>query len=155
MQTLKQDTLLSEINVTPFVDVMLVLLIIFMVTAPMMIAGLDVDLPDVRGANLEVDESKLMLVIDRDANVLLDDVPIPKDRLEEVLLTNERIKAEKEVYLKADESLPYGVVVKVMGLLREAGVIKLGMVTNPMDDAPAPSKEEGEEEQKAVEKPGT
>ena len=155
MQTLKPDTLLSEINVTPFVDVMLVLLIIFMVTAPMMIAGLDVDLPEVRGANLEVDESKLMLVIDRDANVFLGEVPVPADRLEEVLLTNERIKTEKEVYLKADEALPYGVVVKIMGILRVAGVINLNMVTNPIDDAPAPSKEEGEEEEKAEENPGT
>jgi biopolymer transport protein TolR len=147
MQVNRPDTLLSEINVTPFVDVMLVLLIIFMVTAPMMVAGLDVNLPETRGANLDVDQSKLMIVIDKDGVVYLDDVPIPDDRLEEVLMNNERIRTEREVYLKADESLPYGAVVRVMGILREAEVVKLGMVTNPMDDVREPSNTEGEEEE--------
>jgi biopolymer transport protein TolR len=145
MQTGKQDTLLSEINVTPFVDVMLVLLIIFMVTAPMMMAGLDIDLPETRAANLEVDETKLLIVIDRKGQVYLGDTPVLRDRLEEVIRNNERIRAEKEVYLKADESLPYGVVVELMGMLREAGVVKLGMVTNPMDEVlPGSKQEEGE-----------
>lgn len=148
MQASRPDTLLSEINVTPFVDVMLVLLIIFMVTAPMMAAGLDVNLPETRAANLDLDESKLMIVIDRAGKVYLGDVPVPDDRLEEVLLSNERIKSEREVYLKADESLPYGVVVKVMGILREAGVIKLGMVTNPMDDTRETSNDEDEDDSK-------
>jgi biopolymer transport protein TolR len=144
MQTGKQDTLLSEINVTPFVDVMLVLLIIFMVTAPMMMAGLDIDLPETRAANLEVDESKLLIIIDKKGQVYLGDVPVPPDRLEEVLGSNERIKTEKEVYLKADEALPYGVVVKLMGILRAAGVVKMGMVTNPMDEVlPLSKQEEG------------
>jgi biopolymer transport protein TolR len=144
MQTGKQDTLLSEINVTPFVDVMLVLLIIFMVTAPMMMAGLDIDLPETRAANLEVDESKLLIIIDKKGQVYLGDVPVPPDRLEEVLGSNERIKTEKEVYLKADEALPYGVVVKLMGILRAAGVVKMGMVTNPMDEVlPLFKQEEG------------
>jgi biopolymer transport protein TolR len=142
MQTGRQDTLLSEINVTPFVDVMLVLLIIFMVTAPMMMAGLDIDLPETRAANLEVDETKLLIIIDKKGQVYLGDVPVPPDRLEEVLAGNERIKTEKEVYLKADEALPYGVVVKLMGILRAAGVVKMGMVTNPMDEVFQASKQE-------------
>jgi len=142
MQVEKPDTLLSEINVTPFVDVMLVLLVIFMVTAPMMTAGLDVDLPETRSANLEVDESKLLIVIDRNQKVYLGDTEIPAERLEDTIKANERIKTEKEVYIKADESLPYGTVVKLMGILREAGVIKIGMVTNPMEDIIPNSKSE-------------
>jgi len=142
MQVEKPDTLLSEINVTPFVDVMLVLLVIFMVTAPMMTAGLDVDLPETRSANLEVDESKLLIVIDRNQKVYLGDTEIPAERLEDAIKANERIKTEKEVYIKADESLPYGTVVKLMGILREAGVIKIGMVTNPMEDVIPNSKSE-------------
>jgi len=142
MQVEKPDTLLSEINVTPFVDVMLVLLVIFMVTAPMMTAGLDVDLPETRSANLEVDESKLLIVIDRNQKVYLGDTEIPAERLEDTIKANERIKTEKEVYIKADESLPYGTVVKLMGILREAGVIKIGMVTNPMEDVIPNSKSE-------------
>jgi biopolymer transport protein TolR len=145
MQVQRQDTLLSEINVTPFVDVMLVLLIIFMVTAPMMVAGLQVDLPETRAANLDIDQAKLMIVIDKEGSVYLDDVPVPEDRLEEALTSNERIRTEKEVYLKADESLAYGMVVKVMGFLREAGVINLNMVTNPMEDSQEPPKQEDAE----------
>jgi len=150
MQVQRQDTLLSEINVTPFVDVMLVLLIIFMVTAPMMVAGLQVDLPETRAANLDIDQAKLMIVIDKEGSIYLDDVPVPEDRLEEVLTSNERIRTEKEVYLKADESLAYGMVVKVMGFLREAGVINLNMVTNPMEDSRETSKSEdaGKEDEK-------
>jgi biopolymer transport protein TolR len=154
MQVQRQDTLLSEINVTPFVDVMLVLLIIFMVTAPMMVAGLDVDLPETRAANLEIDQAKLMIVIDKEGSVYLDDVPVPEDRLEKALRDNDRIRTEKEVYLKADQSLAYGTVVKVMGFLREAGVINLNMVTNPMEDARETSKSEDtgkEDEEKASE----
>lgn len=139
MQSQQQpDTLLSEINVTPFVDIMLVMLVIFMVTAPLMTSGLDVDLPETRAANLEVDEAKLMLAIDRAGNVMLGDAPLPPDRLEEALLKNERIRTEKEVYLKADEGISYGTVVRVMDILRRAGVTKLGMVTNPMDEGAPP-----------------
>jgi biopolymer transport protein TolR len=113
-----------------------------MVTAPMMTAGLDVDLPETRSANLEVDESKLLIVIDRNQKVYLGDTEIPAERLEDAIKANERIKTEKEVYIKADESLPYGTVVKLMGILREAGVIKIGMVTNPMEDVIPNSKSE-------------
>lgn len=137
-------TLLGEINVTPFVDVMLVLLVIFMVTAPMISRGVQVNLPRTRAAVMEVDESKLLLVItcanpDEAAPcgaraVRLGDQEVPTDRLEVVIRTNERLQREREVYLQADRRVPYGFVVHVMSLLREAGVDRLGIVTDPIGE---------------------
>lgn len=127
-------SLLSEINVTPFVDVMLVLLTIFMVTAPLISRGVEVDLPRTRAAIMEVDDTKLLLVIDKQMKVYLGEVEVPQDRMEEVLATNQRIRDEKEIYLQADKDVPYGFVVKVMAALREAGVEQLGLVTDPLVD---------------------
>jgi biopolymer transport protein TolR len=128
----KQSTMLNEINVTPFVDVALVLLVIFMVTAPMIGRGVEVDLPRTRAAIMEVDQSKLLLVINEHREVLLDNQKIPHDRLEIALRTNERLQREHEVYLQADRNIPYGFVVHVMSILREAGVTELGLVTDPV-----------------------
>jgi len=128
----KQSTMLNEINVTPFVDVALVLLVIFMVTAPMIGRGVEVDLPRTRAAIMEVDQSKLLLVINERREVFLDKQLIPPDRLEIVLRTNERIQREQEVYLQADRNIPYGFVVHIMAILREAGVAELGLVTDPV-----------------------
>jgi biopolymer transport protein TolR len=130
-----QGSMLSEINVTPFVDVALVLLVIFMVTAPMISRGVEVDLPRTRAAVMEVDESKLLLVINERRQVFLGDEPVPPDRLEVVLRTNERLQREREVYLQADRTIPYGFVVHVMAILREAGVDQIGMVTDPLEQA--------------------
>ena len=126
--------LLNEINVTPFVDVMLVLLTIFMVTAPLITRGVEVDLPKTRAAIMEVDESKLLISITKDLEVYIGEVKLPKDRLEEAIVTNQRIRNEKEVYLQADKDVPYGFVVKVMAALQAAGVTQLGLVTNPLED---------------------
>lgn len=123
---------LSEINVTPLVDVMLVLLIIFMVAAPMMTAGVDIDLPQANAPRMEIDEQKLLLTIDREQRIFLGEDEIPAERLEDVLLHNERLQREREIFVQADTNVPYGVVVRVLALLRSAGVEKLGLVTDPM-----------------------
>jgi biopolymer transport protein TolR len=130
---------LSEINVTPLVDVMLVLLVIFMVAAPMMTAGVRVDLPHADAPPIEVNEELLMLTIDAQQRVYLGETEVPVDRLEEALRTNARLRSEREVYVQADQSVPYGFVVRVFAALRAAGVETLGLVTDPMgapDDPP-------------------
>ncbi len=125
---------MSDINITPFVDVMLVLLIIFMITAPMMTKGVEIDLPKAKAVPMEVDESKLMIIIDAKQRVFLGETEIPHARLEEALTNNVRLQREGELYLKADRSIPYGFVVQVMAIIKKAGVPKLGMVTDPMDE---------------------
>jgi biopolymer transport protein TolR len=132
---------LSEINVTPLVDVMLVLLIIFMVAAPMMTAGVDIDLPQADAPRMDIDEQKLLLTIDREERVFLGEDEIASERLEDVLLHNERLQREREIFVQADAAVPYGVVVRVLAILRRAGVEDLGLVTDPMGagGAPVPS----------------
>lgn len=129
------NTPMSEINITPFVDVMLVLLIIFMITAPMMSKGVEIDLPKAKAMPMEVDESKLMLMIDAKQRVFLGETEIPHERLEEALSANARLQREGELYLKADRTLPYGFVVQVMAIIKRTGVPKLGMVTDPVDES--------------------
>jgi len=121
----------SEINVTPLVDVMLVLLIIFMVSAPMMTTGIDIDLPKTHAAQMDIEEQKLLMTITKDQKVFLGETEIPYDRLEETLTTNVRLQKEHELYLQADENVPYGFVAKVMALIRKGGIDKLGLVTDP------------------------
>ncbi|MBX7196968.1 MAG: biopolymer transporter ExbD [Sandaracinaceae bacterium] len=132
---------LSEINVTPLVDVMLVLLIIFMVAAPMMTAGVDIDLPQANAPRMDIDEQKLLLTIDREERIFLGEDEIPSERLEDVLLHNERLQREREIFVQADTNVPYGVVVRVLAILRRAGVEDLGLVTDPMGagGTPVPS----------------
>ena len=121
----------SEINVTPLVDVMLVLLIIFMVSAPMMTTGIDIDLPKTHAARMDVEEQKLLLTITKEQKVFLGETEVPYDRLETALTTNDRLKRDRELYLQADEAVPYGFVAKVMALVRKGGIEKLGLVTDP------------------------
>lgn len=123
---------LGEINVTPLVDVMLVLLIIFMVAAPMMNSGVEVDLPQTRAESMPQDEEKLVLTIDAEEQVYLDDEPVDMERLEEVLLNNQRLQTESEIYVRADQSVPYGFVLRVFAIVRQAGVENLGLVTDPL-----------------------
>ncbi|MDD5306696.1 MAG: biopolymer transporter ExbD [Deltaproteobacteria bacterium] len=133
-------TLMSEINITPFVDVMLVLLIIFMITAPIMGKGVEIDLPKAQAQPMEVDQSKLMLTIDGKQRVFLGKTEIPPEKLEDALTTNARLKREGELYLQADRSIPYGFVVQVMAIIKKAGVPKLGMVTDPIEEEWPPPK---------------
>jgi biopolymer transport protein TolR len=133
-------TPMSEINVTPLVDVMLVLLIIFMVTAPLMTAGVEVDLPNADAPNMPIEEEKLVLIIDAERHVYLkvvgasteqERVEVPYERLEEALRENALIRASSELYVQADEVVPYGFVAQVLAIVRQAGVEKLGLVTDP------------------------
>ncbi len=125
------DGFLSEINVTPFVDVMLVLLIIFMVTAPMMSQGLDVALPQVTAKPLETKDEQLMVTVNRERQIFINDFAVDLETLGDKLAKIVQGRANAEVYLKADREVPYGVVAAVMAQIREAGVEKLGMVTEP------------------------
>jgi len=117
---------LSEINVTPFVDVMLVLLIIFMVTAPLLQQGIDVTLPQAKGKEITPAE-RVVITIKKDGKIYMDKTAVT---LEALKLSLSKM-ADKEVFLKADKDVPYGIVVAVMGELREIGIEKLGMVTEP------------------------
>ena len=122
----------GEINVTPLVDVMLVLLIIFMVSAPMMNTGVEVDLPAAQAPQVEITEEKLLLTVGKDQKVYLGRDEVPYERLEATLLANERMKKEKELYVQADQNVPYGFVVKVIAIVKKAGITKLGLVTDPL-----------------------
>ena len=118
---------LSEINVTPFVDVMLVLLIIFMVTAPLMTQGIDVDLPQAKGKEMAPAE-RVVITVKKDGKIYVGKTTVTFKELQSKF----RKAADKEVFLKADRDVPYGLVVNVMGELREIGIEKLGMVTEPI-----------------------
>lgn len=124
--------MLSEINVTPFVDVMLVLLIIFMVAAPMMTQGVTVDLPEVNAPPVDAEQEPLVVSITIDGDVFINDINVGLDGLEEKLISiNANQQGAMQVLLRADQNINYGLVVKVMGAIKAAGVTDLGMVTNP------------------------
>ncbi|MFZ0134582.1 MAG: protein TolR [Desulfobacterales bacterium] len=125
---------MSEINVTPFVDVMLVLLIIFMVTAPMMTQGVDVALPEATAEPLPADTEHLMISIDNKGAVFINDVTVTVDDLGEKLKRIMSNRSDRGVYLKADKDIAYGTVVRVMSEIKLAGVEKLGMVTVPLPE---------------------
>jgi len=122
---------LSQINVTPLVDVMLVLLIIFMVTAPMMETGVEVDLPVIEEApTLEAMKEPLVVTVEKDGGISIGQTRIEEAaRLTPVLRQVLKEREEKEVFLEADQKVPYGKVVQVMAAIKGAGVQKLGMVT--------------------------
>ncbi|MEJ5348623.1 MAG: protein TolR [Desulfosoma sp.] len=122
--------LMSEINVTPFVDVMLVLLIIFMVTAPMMMQGIDVDLPNAEAPAIPTEEERLVVTVDAQRKVYINEYAVDMDTLGPKLSAIYKNKGGKQgVFLRADASLPYGFVMEVMGTIRQAGIDQIGMVT--------------------------
>jgi len=125
--------MLTEINVTPLVDVMLVLLIIFMVSAPMLQTGVDVNLPQANAQTIPDDEGKLILTVTKEKRVFLGKLEIPWKDVEATLKNNAKLNADREVYLHADRELKYGDVVQVMAAIKQAGVDKLGMVTDPLE----------------------
>jgi biopolymer transport protein TolR len=121
----------SEINVTPFVDVMLVLLIIFMVTAPMLQQGIDVDLPETTTQPLRMREEPLVLTVKKEGTYHLANTEIPLEELQPKLEAIFEGLDEKEIYLRADKAAPYGTVVKAMAAARLAGAQTVGIVTEP------------------------
>jgi len=125
--------LVAEINVTPLVDVMLVLLIIFMVTAPMMTQGLDVDLPETTTKSLRQEENPIVVTIDKKGEISLDNFSVSQKVLLQELSKYGTDVKEKPIYLKADKSVAYGIVVSVMADIKQAGFDKLGMITQPTD----------------------
>jgi len=127
----REHRAVSEINVTPFVDVMLVLLIIFMVTAPMLQQGLDVDLPETTTQPLRMKDEPLILGVTKQGAYYLASVEIPFEELEEKLTAIFEATPDKQIFLRADKEVPYGLVVKAMAVAREAGARSLGIVTEP------------------------
>ncbi len=123
----------SDINVTPMLDVLLVLLIVFMVTAPMMNTGVDLELPQAEAALIEDEEGKLILSIDKAGDLYLGQTKVPWEELELKLSTNEKVKADGELFIEADTNLPYGMVLRAMATARKAGVSKLMMLTDPLE----------------------
>jgi biopolymer transport protein TolR len=125
---------MSDINVTPFVDVMLVLLIIFMVTAPMMIQGVDVNLPQTTAKEIKTQqEEPLILTINKERQISIEKTAIKLEDLGTKLEAILKYREDKQVLLRADTDVPYGFVVKVMAAAKRAGIEKLGMITEPED----------------------
>jgi len=127
---------LSEINVTPLVDVMLVLLIIFMIAAPMLTTGVDVELPKAEAPRMDIDEDVPVITVRRDQRIFLFEEEVSLDVLKERLATDERVRSVDEVFVQADEQVPYGVVAQVLALVRQAGIGKMGLVTDPITRRP-------------------
>jgi biopolymer transport protein TolR len=125
--------LMSDINVTPFVDVMLVLLIIFMVTAPMMMQGVEVDLPQTTTKNIKTKEEPLFLSINKQREIFIEQDQMRLEDLEVKIRAISKYRREKGILLRADRDVPYGFVIQVIARLKRAGIENLGMVTEPED----------------------
>jgi biopolymer transport protein TolR len=125
---------MAEINVTPLVDVMLVLLIIFMVTAPMLSMGIDVNLPRVKSKSVDVTEEKLVLTVNEAKEIYLNKTKMQLGEINSKLEAIFSNRIDREVFLRADKNVPYGFVVEVMSEVRKAGVDKLGMITEPPEE---------------------
>lgn len=129
--------MVSEINVTPFVDVMLVLLIIFMVTAPMMTQGIDVKLPESSASAIPTEEERVVVSIAKEKTIYINESVVDFDALGSKLAAiYQNQQRHQGVFLRADESIPYGYVVQVMGAIRQAGIDQIGMVTEPLRGTP-------------------
>jgi biopolymer transport protein TolR len=128
-----QRNFMSDINVTPFVDVMLVLLIIFMVTAPLMMQGVEVNLPKTTTKNIKTREDPLVLTVNKTREIYLEDRRIKLEDLEAKVKSIFKYRREKEILLRADREVPYGFVIRVIAGVKRAGIDKLGMVTEPLD----------------------
>ncbi len=136
--------MVAEINVTPLVDVMLVLLIIFMVTAPMMTQGVDVKLPQSSAPAIPSDDERLVVTVTNDRQIYINDNQVELSELEGKLaaITQNR-QDHKGVFLRADEKIPYGFVMEVMGSIRQAGIDQIGMVTDSMKDSAKAAPDKG------------
>src|SRR3990172_8803915 len=126
----KTQTSLSDINVTPFVDVLLVLLVIFMLTAPILQSGIDLDVPRTRTVK-EISQERLVVSIDRGQRLFLGNDPVNINRLGPLLREKAAQAKERSVFLRADKSVPFGTVALVVDELRQAGIAQISMVTEP------------------------
>ena len=133
MQANNTKRFMSDINVTPLVDVMLVLLIIFMVTAPMMMQGVEVNLPQTTVKPIKTREDPLILTVNKKREIYLENYRIELDGLERKVKKIFQNRRDKEILLRADKDVPYGFVIKVISRIKRAGIDKLGMVTEPVD----------------------
>lgn len=136
---------MGEINVTPFVDVMLVLLIIFMVTAPLLTAGVPIDLPDSRAAQLPSDQQQVTISIDEAGYVYIDDAAVELGGLPQALESIPRSGEGPDITLRADRALDYGRVMAVMGELNRAGLNRISLITNSAAPASVNTGSSGEE----------
>lgn len=125
--------LVSDINVTPLVDVMLVLLIIFMVTAPMMTQGLNVDLPETTSKSLRQEEKPLVVTINKEGGISINNVPQVRALMVQELEKNFAVNKDQPIFLRADKNVAYGVVVGVMTDIKAVGFDKIGMITKPAE----------------------
>jgi len=125
----RRGSLVSQINVTPMVDVMLVLLIIFMVTAPIIQQGVEVSVPKVRAAALPGEEQQFVVSITRSAEVYLNDAKLTPDQLTDKLRAIAVERPDRQVFVRADEEVPYGAVIRAMAAIKSAGIQNVGMVT--------------------------
>ena len=122
---------MGEINVTPFVDVMLVLLVIFMVTAPMMVQGQNVDLPRAEGEPLTPGENQMILSITNDGTYFINETPIAAEELNPKLAAIAEANPNQDIFVKADGKVPYELVAKLIGAAKQAGIPRVGLVTQP------------------------
>ena len=136
----KSRTTMAEINVTPLVDVMLVLLIIFMITAPMLQHELDVNLPVAAGTPQITAEDQVVLTVNKQGNIYLDQTAYTLDTLRPKLQMLYQTRHNKDIFLRADTDVPYGKVLQVMDEVKKAGIVKLGMITQPPPTTPTPKR---------------
>ncbi|WP_449258639.1 ExbD/TolR family protein [Chlorobium limicola] len=131
MKVSRKARLMSDINVTPFVDVMLVLLVIFMVAAPLMTHGIKIEAPRTSHDKMEMDDKGITISVDVDRRVFINQYELRPDEVAERLPVILDVKHTREVYLKADKSIPYGFIMSLMARIRSAGIENIGMVTEP------------------------
>jgi len=125
---------LSEINVVPLVDIMLVLLIIFMITAPMMQHGMSIEVPKVTTQAIAAKDEPQVLNITKERRLVLNEKSIDVKDLKDAVQLLFANKSQREIYLRADQSVPYGFVVSCMGVIREAGIDKINIITKPLEE---------------------
>jgi biopolymer transport protein TolR len=130
----KNSPLMSEINVTPFVDVMLVLLIIFMVTAPLIQHGVDVELPRATTKSIATNEETLTITLTKDRKIYINKMSVELSSLKEKLMKIFKQRTDNQLFFKADRDLSYGFVIRVMAEIKNSGIEKLGIVTMPLEE---------------------
>jgi biopolymer transport protein TolR len=123
---------INQINVVPYIDVMLVLLVIFMITAPVLQSGIEVAIPKTRTVR-EITEQRLVLTIDRDSGLFLGDTPINIHELPQKLHQGNTDPSKQVIYLRADERVPFGAFASVMDAVKQAGITNISIVTQPLD----------------------